>query len=417
MGAEFDYQKVLLALKTIEEKILPRVEDQEMELKRYGGTSTKTARALQLLEDKHDSMERELKDIIATCKSRVEQLDTEISRNRMGGVGGGGHQKSMSVGERFVNSREYQEYKQSDCQGNMVKNSNLGALHTKDILGGDSNLREVFSVERVQTIYGNPLRPMRIRELFPVIPTTASAIDYVVEILYNINAATVADGAEKPESNLQFNDDRQQIATIAHWCPVNRNLVNDVPALQAYINLRLLDGLREVEDRQLLFGDGTGTNIQGLMVTPGVQEFDQSEGAVGDTIIDTLRRAMTRAQLAYYAISGFVLNPLDWEAVELTKATTGLYVWVNVGTGADPMLWKVPVVATTAQNYGEYLTGSFGFNAAVWDREEINMRVSDSHDKYFIRNRLAILVEERIGFTCFRPTAFVKGLFNGSPKS
>jgi HK97 family phage major capsid protein len=417
VGAEFDYQKVLLALKTIEDKILPRVEDQERELRNFGGTSTKTSRALQLLEDKHDALEREMKDIISTCKSRVEQLDTEISRRKTGVLMPGETPRSMSLGEKFVNTREFQEYKSSDCQGNMLKSAKLPGLQTKDIVGGDANLRDVFSVERVQTIYGNPLRPMRIRDLFPIIPTTASAIDYVVETLYDINAATAVEGAEKPESNLQFDDDRQQIATIAHWCPVNRNLVNDVPALQAYINLRLMDGLREVEDRQLLFGDGTGTNLQGLMVTPGIQTFNQSEGAVKDTIIDTLRRAMTRAQLAYYAISGFVLNPLDWEAVELTKATTGLYVWVNVGTGADPMLWKVPVVATTAQNYGEYLTGSFGFNAAVWDREEINMRVSDSHDKYFIRNRLAILVEERIGFTVFRPTAFVAGHFDGSPQS
>jgi HK97 family phage major capsid protein len=413
VGAEVDMQKVALALKTITEKLVPKLNDQQVEFEKYKGTSTKTATALQDLENKHDALEREIKDMVEDCKSRVESLDAMLARNKLGMFTSGGVQKK-SIGELFTGADEFKNYHVNKCAGNMPQD----VLLTKDILGGsDASLRGVFATERIQTIYGNPLRPMRIRDLFPVIPTTAQAIDYVIETLYDINAVTVADGAEKPESNLQFDDDRQMIATIAHWCPVNRNLVNDVPALQAYINLRLMDGLREVEDRQLLFGDGTGTNIQGLMVTPGVQVFNQSEGAVGDTIIDTLRRAMTRAQLAYYAISGFVLNPLDWEAVELTKATTGLYVWVNVGTGAEPMLWKVPVVATTAQNYGEYLTGSFGFNAAVWDREEINMRVSDSHDRDFIRNRLAVLVEERIGFTCFRPTAFVQGSFDGSPVS
>jgi HK97 family phage major capsid protein len=58
-----------------------------------------------------------------------------------------------------------------------------------------------------------------------------------------------------------------------------------------------------------------------------------------------------------------------------------------------------------------YLLGAFGLGAQVWDREDANIRVSEHHADYFIRNQIAILAEERLTQTIYRPEAFVKGTF------
>lgn len=66
---------------------------------------------------------------------------------------------------------------------------------------------------------------------------------------------------------------------------------------------------------------------------------------------------------------------------------------------------------------GEYLTGSFNMNAAIWDREQANMRITDSHGNIWILNQLAVGLWERLAFTVFRPPAFVRGSFDGAPAS
>jgi len=449
MSQVLELKSLLDSMKGIERNLTHKLAEHHENHKSLASAAVKTGKQLEGLEDKHSALERELKGLIEDISSKYEEMDTYLGRLKKGmtlpgaSLGGG----YGSIGSQFVTSEEFKSYHStgrydvpgspSPPPGNMkgpfqLKGglSRIGSLGRapefmplpdmlrKDIsVGGSDALRDVFAVDKIQQIFYNPLRPNRVRDLFPVIPTTSNSIEFVTETLYQIEADMVADGDPSPESNFQFDDETQTVRTLTHWVPINRNLLADVPALAGYIDLRLLEGLKEVEDRQLLFGDGIGQNLQGIMTTPGVQVFNQSDGKQNDTIIDTLRRAMTRAQLAYFAISAYVLNPLDWEEAELTKSTIRDYVWVNVGTGADPVLWKVPVICTTAMTHGEYLTGSFNMNAAVWDREEANMRITDSHANLWILNQLAVGLWERLAFTVFRPPAFVRGSFNGAPAS
>ncbi len=449
MNPNYEMKSLFDSMKNIETNLHRKLEEHHANHKTLAGAAVKTGKQLEEIENKHSALERELKGLIEEIGSKYEEMDSYLGRLKKGmtlpgaseSMGGG------SIGSTFVQSAEFKEYYATgdykkagsptpppgnmkdafSFQGGLTRQSALGRapqfmplpdMFRKDISSGGSDaLRDIFAVDKIQQIFYNPLRPNRVRDLFPVIPTTSNSIEFVTETLYEIEADMVADGSASPESSFQFDDETQTVRTLTHWTPINRNLLADVPALAGYIDLRLLEGLKEVEDRQVLFGDGTSQNLQGIMVTPGVQVFNQSDGRPNDTIIDTLRRAMTRAQLAYFAISAYILNPLDWEEAELTKSTIRDYVWVNVGTGADPVLWKVPVICTTAMTHGEYLTGSFNMNAAVWDREQASMRITDSHANLWILNQLAVGLWERLAFTVFRPPAFVRGSFNGAPNS
>jgi HK97 family phage major capsid protein len=59
---------------------------------------------------------------------------------------------------------------------------------------------------------------------------------------------------------------------------------------------------------------------------------------------------------------------------------------------------------------GSFLVGDFA-QVAVRDREQARVEVSREHSDFFTRNLVAILAEERIALTVFKPTAFVKGTF------
>src|SRR5690606_32176801 len=111
---------------------------------------------------------------------------------------------------------------------------------------------------------------------------------------------------------------------------------------------------------------------------------------------------------------GVVLNHRDWAKIETLKGDDGHYLWVQVTVGGMRQLWRVPVVSTSAMNEGDFLTGAFGLAATLWDREQANIRVSESHADFFVRNQVVILAEERLALANYRPEAFVNGSFTGT---
>ncbi len=208
--------------------------------------------------------------------------------------------------------------------------------------------------------------------------------------------------------------------TIAHYEVAHRNVLADEPQLQATINNELLYGLRLEEDRQILLGDGTGENLLGILNTPNLQLYTQANTggatpAPTETKADALRRAATRASLAYYSPTGFVLHPYDCEDIELTKATgDGQYVMAtNVAGGAETCALRQPFVETPAMAEVTFLTGAWGLGAQLYDRAQANIRIADQHADFFIRNAIAILAEMRLALAVRRPESFVRGTFVG----
>lgn len=224
-------------------------------------------------------------------------------------------------------------------------------------------------------------------------------------------------GGTKPQANLSFGSETVSISTIAHWIPIHRQTLDDIGVLQAMVDTELTYGLGQVEEDQILFGNGESGNLLGIMnrVAGNVQgeRAIQVHGgiAAGDQRLDHIRRAITKAEVAQYPINGIVMNPIDWEAIELLKDANGNYLYVTVNAGRERRVWQIPVVTTTAMPAGQFLAGAFGMGCYLFDRESANVRTSESHASFFIQNTIAVLAEERIGIGLPRPEALIKGSF------
>lgn len=256
-----------------------------------------------------------------------------------------------------------------------------------------------------------PTRRLTIRDLLPVIRVTDGSVEYPKHKTRVNNAAPVAEGALKPESDMTFEMAQIPIRTIAHWVAASRQVLDDAPQLQGIIDSELLYGLKLQEENQLLNGDGAGQNLSGLI--PNATTYAATPGVVDGTpnAIDTLGLAILQNALADLPADGIVVHSADWMQMRLIKNADGEYILGNPATNPAQVLFGIPVVDTAAMTKGNFLVGQFQTAATLYDRWEARIEVSTEHADFFTRNLVAILCEERIGLAVKRSKALTYGAF------
>jgi len=344
---------------------------------------------------------------------------------------------AKSVGQAFVESAEFKALNAGKNGANMISPF---VYNVKDVFSAmpTGPVTPISSVDNFGTfqrypMVASPTRTRRVRDLFPARTTTAAVIEYFRQIGYTSpagltpptnNAGMVAERsgaafAAKPQSGLKFTGHQAPVRTMAHWEAAHRNVLADEPQLRSIIDNELMYGLRLLEDDQILNGDGSGENLEGILETSGIQTYSWSSGAVtpvADTKADAIRRAATLSFLAYYEPTGVVMHPTDWEQIELSKDLNGQYlVAVSVALGGTPRLWRIPVIDTPAIDQGTALVGAFGTAAQIYDRDSASIRISEQHADFFVRNAIVVLAEQRMALAVKRPEAFVKVTFDNAP--
>lgn len=315
--------------------------------------------------------------------------------------------KNETVGEMFIKSDEWKHMQ--------TKRAGSARIELKTaIVNATGQNQPLVAADRLAGIITNPNRVFTIRDLLPVGRTSSNLIEYTKENVFTNNAggqysSPAFENVTKPESGITFTLESEAVRTLAHWIPVSKQVLDDSPMLQSFIEGRLQYGLKLEEEDQLLNGDGTGSNLSGILDSGNFTAYTRAQ--TGDTNIDTLRRAITQAALSEYMADTIVINTADWEEIELTKATDGQYVWTNPALGNAPQLWGKRIVATNAITAGTFLVGAFAMGAQIWDRQQASVMVSLENSDNFVKNMVTILAEERLCLTVYRPAAFVSGSF------
>lgn len=323
------------------------------------------------------------------------------------GVRAGGEEKAkQSLGELISGDERIKEIAESTVGGKsfgMHIKATVSSL-TTDAAGSAGAL---VSPDRRAGIFAMPSRPLAVRDLLAQGTTGSNTVTYVRETGFNNNAKAKGEGEAFEYSDLKFTEVETTVKNIGHLLKASKNILSDAPQLESFINQRMVYGLKEVEDRQLLNGDGTGQNLKGIL--PQATAFADPATMTKYTIIDQLRLAALQAALAGYPASGIVLNPIDWAKIELEKDETGRLIIGNPQDGATPRLWRLPVVETVALAAGSFLAGAFSLGAQVFDREEVGVEIATTNVDDFEKNLVTIKCYERLALAVYRPEAFIKG--------
>lgn len=374
----------------------------DLEIKTFAEKASEEIKSLgKISEETKTALERISAEGIK-MNDRLLELEQKMVRR-----GPDDNERIKSIGEQFTDG---DDYKDLAAKGRGTARMRMKAVtNVTSATTGTGGVGVAIEPTRVPGIISGPDRPMTIRDLLMPGRTSSNAIEFVQESGFQNMAAPVAEGADKPQSDLSFELKTTAVRTIAHWIRASKQVLADIPLLQSYIDGRLRYGLQYVEEQQILAGDGTGQNLLGLI--PQATAFDDDLREAGDTKIKTLRRAILQVRLAEYRASGIVLNPIDWADIELETDSNGRYIWVNVVEGGQPRMWRLPVVDTTAIPQGTFLVGAFDMAAQVFDREDAAVEVSTEDGDNFRKNMVTIRGEERLALAVYRPESFVYGEF------
>jgi hypothetical protein len=191
-------------------------------------------------------------------------------------------------------------------------------------------------------------RPLNLRNVVTPGTTGSDTVEYVRITSTTNSAAPVPEATEtggtsgtKPESGFTTVKIVTPVRTLAHWVPATKRALSDASQVRSLIDGFLLYGLEEELEDQMISGDGTGENLEGLANVSGVQvqPFDGQGNALA--LLRTLRKAKTKVRTIGRSVpNAYVLNPEDVERIDLTVDGMNRFYWGGpVQAGGTPPLW------------------------------------------------------------------------------
>jgi HK97 family phage major capsid protein len=318
------------------------------------------------------------------------------------GHNGAGEQPAAEVkdiSQRFADALQSKGFRPNN--GNNVISLDFADVNVKTLMTESAGFAPPNN--RGPIVQYTALRRPVVADLVPQDTTTDTVIKWMLETTFTNNAAAVAEGGTKPESALAFTEQNTLVQKIATWIPITNEQIEDVPQLRGIINNRLTVMLKLEEERELLSGNGTPPEIRGFLNTSGIQT--QAKGA--DPVPTAIYKAITLVRFTGFAEpSGVVMHPNDWQDIRTLQDTQGRYIWGDPWVPGPEQIWGLPVVVTPAMTQNTAFLGDFGLYSHISRRQGVTMAVSNSHSTYFVENKQAILIEERLSLEVYRPTAF-----------
>jgi HK97 family phage major capsid protein len=329
-----------------------------------------------------------------------------------------------TAGDAFVNSEAYAELTRSGALESNDRSFRSTPFKVPQMMGAATDVINtntspgggaLVTPQYLPGVLPLPQRPLTIRDLLSQDTTTADTLSYARQTSFDTAAAPVAQATSlatglKPQSAIGWTRVTTPIESIATWMAATRRQLADAGQTRSLIDNQLTLMLKLVEEDQLLNGNGTSPNIRGLLATTGVQTLVLTAVPAAAFInIDGIRDAirLVRTGAAFAEPNGIIMNPVDAAKLDETKDTTARYLGQGPFGAAQDTVWRLPRIESLAMTAGTALVGAFKQGATVFQREDPVILTADQHSDFFIRNLVAVLIEERLGLAVFFPAAFV----------
>lgn len=290
-----------------------------------------------------------------------------------------------------------------------LPNISIKALTSTQFAPGSPTVGYDVQPARDPGLYAYGRRSLRLLDVLTRMPIASNAFEYHrIDSYTNQAAVQASEGTQKQQTSVAPELQTAKVFTFAHWLPVSKQLLDDVPALQASLENLLRYGVADKIENAII-NDTGGAEIDGL-ISAGTT-FVHTNGA---DAADRISEASSHLESTGWSPSVVVMNPNDWHVLRTTKGSgDGQYMVGSWNMPASPQMWGLPVVPSAAMPATQAIVMDAS-QVLLLDRQSVQVMIGqDGND--FTSNRFTLLAEARAGLAVLSPAAVqIVDLF-GSP--
>jgi len=304
--------------------------------------------------------------------------------------------------------------KDGAVEGLVKGDSNAARFEIKagDMTMANSYTGVVAAEQVISDIKFDPSRRVHIRQLIPNGSTDAQTIRYPKESAYDDGAAAAAQGATLGQSDFDIAASSVNMEKIGTFMRITEEMLNDTTQLLSYLSARVPEKILSLEDSQILNGDGTSPNLDGLFTDGSAFAAGGFANAIESANeYDVLVVALNQLALSNYGADTILVNPTDLHKIALLKSTANEYLRQQIYSGLQPNIMGVNVTASTAVSAGSFLVGNLAVATQLWIRENLAVEFSREDSTNFRDGFVTVKASERVALTNYLPNAIVQGTF------
>ncbi len=358
----------------------------EDELKKFGEEQVKLSKQLQDLSQNIDASKKALEDQQNACKS---------------------------VGQKAASHDLVKSYQAGTISFDVSTKSDTINTST----AANSISRNTISPAYQGRMVTRPEQPLKIEALFPHVPVSVDAIEYAKEGSVTDGSKVTAEGAKLGETLITKPSlETAKVVNIGAYAIVTHQLITNEAAFAAYIDAKMQYKLQLNVENQLINGNGSSTQLGGLLKN-GNYTDKTAEARAGlpktkATLFDLALLIKAEFEKLFVAPESYIFNPTDWTQLCMIKDEQGHYILGGPQSLATKSLWGVPVETSPFVPSGQYILGNFTLGATIYDREQLNFRVSDQDGENFKSMLYTLRVNRRLGFAVEDPLSIFAGDFS-----
>jgi len=270
------------------------------------------------------------------------------------------------------------------------------------------NLTGDITRQYANQVYALPSRKVHLRSLLPIGTINQGLFTFPYESGGEGAPGVQTQGSSKDQVDFDITMKDAPAQYIAGYVRISRQMLDDIPAMTSFLQSRLLEKYLVAEDAQILSGNGTAPNLQGILPV--------ATAATGAATVDVeqLVQAIAQLETSNYSATGILVNPTDWAAIMNTKNTNSAYTLpasTVVTTDGSVSIAGIPLYKSTAMAVDKFLVGDWSMGAQIMQNQGISVQFSEFDADNFTKNMITVRVEARIAFPIYYNSAFIYGDF------
>lgn len=345
----------------------------------------------------------------AELKGQIDNVNEKVNSLMQESLKGMGYGAKPTRDFRGVLEEKLEDVKKSveEGRGGYTK---IGYITAKKAPGNmtfaNSVIGQIPQADRDSGINYIPRRNFVIRDAAMTGRTDSNLVEWVEQQNREGGAAMTTEGSAKEQVDWEWKVDSKKVRKLAVYTKITTEMLNDISGIMSEINSELLYNIELVEENQLLVGNGTSPNLEGL--TNYAQPLNLSSladiyASGGSNYADCISASLTQI---FTKMEGAVdntrmriyLHPTDFFAIRrATKATDNQYIKSVDYENGQMYIDGVLVIQSTSINEGFYLAGDMS-KFHIRDLSPISFEMGlDGKD--FTNNFVTIRAEKRLN--CF----------------